>query len=334
MFCFILLNDYGNPKLTIESICPIKFYKRQEKIITFRNQLWNFFRLSRVIFLLGGFLLYSLGAAMAVRMGIKIDWSSYLLGQVVVTSIQLMAQYLNVYYDKEVDNLSTANRTWFSGGSGILSNGIISPTVALVAARICCGLALFAGLFASLHSVWMIPIIILSLFGSWFYSAPPLSIMSSGWGELTTSIIVALLVPLAGYCMQGGFPQGEFWLVCFPLFLVHFAMLVSFEIPDQGVDQSVGKKTLTVRLGLKGAAYLVDTLIVCAFVVVIILMLFSNYPGKWMLWVTPLAIFQMATVQAVVHSPTRHRFFLFTTVAVIMFVLMAFLSLIGIIFIA
>ncbi|NTW43771.1 MAG: prenyltransferase [Anaerolineaceae bacterium] len=283
---------------------------------------------------MGGFLLYALGAAMAVRMGIKIDWSSYLLGQVVVTSIQLMAQYLNAFYDKEVDNLSTANRTWFSGGSGILSNGIISPSVALVAARICCGLALFAGIFAALRSVWMIPIIFFSLFGSWFYSSPPFSLMSSGWGELTTTIIVALLVPLAGYCMQGSFPRGEFWWVCFPLFLVHIAMLISFEIPDQGADQLVGKKTLTVRLGKKCAAYLLDALIVFAFLVVIILMSFSNYPGRWMLWATPLAIVQLAMSHDAVHSPSRSRFFLLTTVAVVMFVLMASLSVLGIIYIA
>ena len=65
--------------------------------------------------------------------------------------------------------------------------------------------------------------------------------MSSGWGELTISVIVALLVPLAGYCMQGGFPPGELWLVSVPLVLVHTAMLISFEFPDRVEDLSVGR---------------------------------------------------------------------------------------------
>lgn len=68
-------------------------------------------------------MLYALGAAAAVQMGITINWAVYLLGQVVVTSIQLMGQYLNEYYDKEVDRLTANNRTWFSGGSGALSAG-------------------------------------------------------------------------------------------------------------------------------------------------------------------------------------------------------------------
>ena len=51
-------------------------------------------------------MLYALGAAAAIRMGRPVDWAEYILGQAVVTSIQLMAQYLNEYYDREVDRWS------------------------------------------------------------------------------------------------------------------------------------------------------------------------------------------------------------------------------------
>ena len=124
---------------------------------------WNFIKLTRVVFLLGGFLLYALGAAAAVRLGFTINWAEYLLGQVAITSIQLMGQYLNEYYDIETDRLTADNRTWFSGGSGVLPAGSISPAAVLVAARICAVVALLTGILASLLSVWMIPIIIFSL---------------------------------------------------------------------------------------------------------------------------------------------------------------------------
>jgi 1,4-dihydroxy-2-naphthoate octaprenyltransferase len=162
-----------------------------------------------------------------------------------------MGQYLNEYYDIEVDRLTTENRTWFSGGSGVLSSGSISPAAVMVAARICAMIAILTGIFSSLHSVWMIPIIIFSLLGSWFYSSPPFSLMSPGWGEFTTSIIFALLVPLAGYCLQGGFPSGELWLIYFPLIMVHIAMLISFEFPDYKSDLTVGKKHLQFALDQK-----------------------------------------------------------------------------------
>ncbi len=295
------------------------------------HYVWNFIKLSRVVFLLGGFLLYALGAALTIQPGREINWAAYILGQLLVTSIQLMGQYLNEHYDIEVDSLVENNRTWFSGGSGILSEGSISPGAVLTAARICAVIAIIAAIFASFLSLWMIPIFIFCFLGSWFYSSPPLSLMSSGWGELSTSVIVALVVPLAGYCMQGAFPPGELWLICLPLVLVHAAMLISFQIPDHHADRSVDKKTLTVRLGQRGAAWLVDWLVGTAFVFVIVLTLFSRYAGRWMLWALPIALWQIVMVHRAVLSATRPRYYLLTAGGVALFVLMATLALLGVI---
>ena len=277
-------------------------------------------------------MLYAHGAAAAVQMGITINWAVYLLGQVVVTSIQLMGQYLNEYFDIDVDRLAADNRTWFSGGSGVLSAGGISSAAVLTAARICAMVALLTGILASLVAVWMIPIIIFSLLGAWSYSSPPLSLMSSGWGELTTSIIVALVVPLAGYCMQGGFPPAILWLACFPLVLIHAAMLISFEFPDRTADLSVGKKTLTVRLGLQSAAWVVTALIGFAILSLVVQGLFSQYPGQWLGWTVPLAIWQMVLIHWVIHVPTRKNYYLLTTGGVALFVLTALLTLLGFVF--
>ena len=278
---------------------------------------------------MGGFLLYALGAAAAAQKGVPINWDAYLLGQIVVTSIQLMAQYLNEYYDIEVDRLSAYNRTWFSGGSGILSSGGGSPSAVLAAAQMCTVAGILTGIFASILSPWMITIVICGLLGSWFYSAPPISLMSSGWGELTTSVIVALLLPLAGYCMQGGFPPGDLWLVCIPLVLVNAAMLISFEIPDRTADLSVGKKTLTVRLGYQGAAWVVNALIGSAFLLLAVITMFSKYPGQWMGLAFPLAIWQMVTIHRVIRSPTRTHYYLLTTGGLGLFVLMSILAFLG-----
>ena len=295
------------------------------------RHVWNFIKLSRVVFLLGGILLYALGAALAAQSGREISWAAYILGQLLITSIQLMGQYLNEHYDMEVDSLVENNRTWFSGGSGILSEGSISPGAVLNAALVCGVVALIAGIIASFLSPWMIPIITFCFLGSWFYSSPPLSLMSSGWGELSTSVIVAMLVPLAGYCMQGGFPPGELWLICVPLVLVHAAMLIAFQIPDHDADLSVGKKTLTVRLGQRGAAWLVDSLIGTAFVFIFILSFSSQYPGQWMLWALPVALWQMVMVHRAVLSPTRVRYYLLTAGGVALFVLMVILALLEVI---
>jgi 1,4-dihydroxy-2-naphthoate polyprenyltransferase len=296
------------------------------KIRNFRSKIWNFIKLTRAVFLLGGFLLYALGAVAAVKSGAVFNGSAYLLGQIVVTSSQLMAQYLNEYYDIEADRLAKANRTWFSGGSGILAEGVVSPVAVLAAARICAVIAVLTGILASIQSPWMMPVVLLSLLGSWSYSAPPIQLMSSGWGELTASVIVALLVPMAGYVMQAGFPPGNFWLVCLPLILVHAAMLVSFEFPDHPADKASGKRTLAVRLGLRRAAWVVNALIGCAFLFIIIFALLSKYPGQWMGLAAPVAIWQAFLIHRVIALPTRTNYLILTTGGVGLFVLMAFLA--------
>jgi 1,4-dihydroxy-2-naphthoate octaprenyltransferase len=284
-------------------------------------RIWNFIKLTRVLFLLGGFLLYALGATAAARMGFTIHWTAYILGQVVVLAIQLMAQYLNEYHDIEVDRLTADNRTWFSGGSGMIATGKVSPGAVLTAARTCAIIAIVTGIFASVWSLWMIPIVLLSLAGSWFYSAPPISLVSTGWGELTTSLIVALMVPLAGFCMQGGFPPMVVGLACLPLVLIHAAMLISFEFPDRMADLAVGKKTLTVRLGLRGAAWVVDALIAIGFVFLGALALYVGVPVWQIAWVLPLAIWQMVMVHWVINSGKRFRFFILTTGGVVLFII-------------
>jgi 1,4-dihydroxy-2-naphthoate octaprenyltransferase len=299
------------------------------RIADFIGRVWNFFKLTRAPFLLGGFLLYALGAAAAARRGIAIQWPAYWLGQALVTSIQLMAHYANEYFDQEVDRVSGETRTWFSGGSGILPQGGVSPAAVLTASRICAAAALLTGILACILSPWMIPIVLFSFLASWFYSAPPIALMSSGWGELTTSIIVALLLPLAGYAMQAGFPPGEIWLVSVPLILVHAAMIISFEFPDLAADRSVGKHTLTVRLGDRRAAWLVSALIAGAFLIIAALALFSKYPGRWMVWALPLGLWQMAAVQWVIHAPARARYHILTTGGAGLFVLLALLALAG-----
>ena len=297
-----------------------------------RNLAWNFIKLTRVPFLLGGFLLYALGAAAAARLGVGINWGAYLLGQGMVTFTQLMAQYLNEYYDAEVDRLGAGNRTWFSGGSGILAAGGISPRAVLAAARSCGAAALLLGIPAAIGSPWMIPIGLFSLLGSWFYSAPPVSLMGSGWGELTTSLIVGLLVPLAGYGMQAGFAPGELWLASIPLVLVHAAMLIAFEFPDHDADLSVGKRTLTVRLGPRRAAWVAAACIAAAYLLIAVFAWFSKFPGQWMGWAFPLALWQMAMVVWSVRSPTRTHYHILTAGGIGLFGLMALLALSGFFF--
>ena len=178
------------------------------------NSLLLFLRLSRPLFLLGGVLNYFLGLGIAHYLGVPLDISVLLLGQAWVTSLQLATHYLNEYFDFPND-LFNHHRTPFTGGSGVLGSGEdqLNPRVALAAAAVTLGLAAvctFAlGRLGALNPL-VVTIMGIAVLGTVFYSTPPLRLAASGYGELTTAILLATLVPAFGYALQTG-DLHRFW---------------------------------------------------------------------------------------------------------------------------
>jgi 1,4-dihydroxy-2-naphthoate polyprenyltransferase len=168
------------------------------------EKMWTFVRLTRPIFLLGGAILYGLGVAVAGHFGWHLNPWLYLLGQVMVTSIQLTAQYANEYFDLEGDRLNVDHRTWFTGGSGVLPAGLISVTAARRAIYTSAVTGLLAVVLVTVQAPLAGILGLLSMFVAWYYSSPPLSLMGSGWGEFSASLVVAIFVPLTGFALQAG----------------------------------------------------------------------------------------------------------------------------------
>ncbi len=270
-----------------------------------------FLKLSRPVFLGGGVLLYALGAAAAHGAGARIDWRRYLLGQALVTTVQLATQYANEYFDLEAD-AANPYRTWLSGGSGVLPAGLLAPEVALRAALTTATAAL--GLAAAL--VVFEPVVaiigVVALLGGWSYSAPPLRLAGSGFGEAAASLIVAALTPAAGALMQWPTAPAELWLPVAALVLAHVAMLLALHMPDVAPDQAVGKRTLAVRLGPGRARWLIVAVLAAAAVI-------AGVSGTW--WATIALAPGIAFTAVVLARPGAHR--LLTTSAVATFATLA-----------
>ena len=261
--------------------------------------LWSFAILTRPMFLFGGALLYALGAAIAADAGAPIDWGRYLLGQLIVTCVQLTTHYANEYFDCEADRLIGANRTLFSGGSGVLPGGSLPPKVALGAARVCAMIAVVAIVAAAPIEPAMSVIGALALLGGWFYSAPPARLVASGFGELTTALIVSFLAPLSGLVMQRGPVDARLVAITLPLVLMQMAMLVVVELPDLDADARAGKRTLAVRAGRARAALLHSALLIAVFAATWIAAAIGWIDSRvplWTLLVAPLAAWQFAGV--------------------------------------
>ncbi|MFN2264073.1 MAG: prenyltransferase [Anaerolineales bacterium] len=231
------------------------------------KQLRLIFLLSRPLFVLGGVLVYGLGVGIARYLGAAIDWELYFLGQAYVTSMQLSAQYLNEYFDAPADK-ENKNQTPFTGGSGVIGEGKLSRETAMWAALT--ALTVLASLTVVLISVvqlspLLIIIIILAFMGSFFYSTPPVRLANTGYGELTTSILVANLVPIFAFLLQYGEMHRLLVMTTFSLTALHLAMMIVFEFPDYLNDLKFDKYNLLVRVGWEKGMVMHNLLILTAF---------------------------------------------------------------------
>ena len=214
--------------------------------------IYSFIRLGRPLFLLGGFVLYGLGATVAAAQGRIVDPCAYLLGQAVITAFQLMTHYANDFFDYEADRANATPTRW-SGGSRVLPRGEVPRAVALAGALTAASAGIVATIvLASRHSgPLLVPIALAILALSWLYSAPPLRLHSTGWGELDAVVVVTALVPFFAFYLQA--PDLVGWptllLALFPPSCLQFAMLLAVGVPDAVGDLAVGKRTLVLRLG-------------------------------------------------------------------------------------
>jgi 1,4-dihydroxy-2-naphthoate octaprenyltransferase len=212
------------------------------------SPLLAFVRLSRPLFLYGGFAGVALGAAVARWSGHPLDLATYLWAQALVTSFHLMAHYGNDYFDRESD--AGAERTRWSGGSGVLVAGHLPPRVALVASLAFAALGLLASARFALAGNAAVAWLGVAIFVfAWCYSAPPVRFAARGLGELDTALVVAMLIPFVGYAAFAGGVDGTIVRVVQAPAFAMIAMMLCVELPDAGGDFLAGKRNLVVRFG-------------------------------------------------------------------------------------
>lgn len=266
-------------------------------------QLIALVQLGRPKFLLGGLALYALGGLLAVVQGDQLNGAAYWVGQLAVTSIQLMTHYSNDYFDYHADRKNQTPTRW-SGGSRILVDGKLPRSVALHAALVLAALAggtiLFIGFWPTEPKPLAAGVLTLMLVLAWSYSAPPLSLHGRGLGEPTVMVVVPLLTPVLGFVMQTGRVERSIVLLSVPLCLLQLVMLLTLEFPDAAGDRAVGKRSWLVSFGPGPVAAACVALIVLAFAISYAsgpLGAPAGIPRAW-LWLAPLGLLQLARMLA------------------------------------
>lgn len=247
-----------------------------------RKNLTLLFKLSRPFFLLGGAGQYLLGVGMARYIGASLNSYSVILGLLWVMAMQLSTHFLNEYFDIPVD-ADVPNRTPFSGGSGVLGKGEdqLDPEIGKLLAGAALTLVAFltiaifqAGGLSSSVGLVMVAIFLLAF----FYSTPPIRLLGTGYGELSTAVILGNLVPALGFLLQLEPLHRIFIITTLPLTFLALSLMISVELPDYATDLKHNKRNLLIRIGWENGMLLHNLFILIAFVLVGLAGLFGLPP--------------------------------------------------------
>jgi 1,4-dihydroxy-2-naphthoate octaprenyltransferase len=238
-------------------------------------------RLTRPLLLLGGALVYALGAGIARYLGAGVDWGVYLIGQAWVTTMQLATFLLVEYFHPPATLNQSAPRNLNRASKE--SEGKLSQRSILLAA--------FASLaVAASLTVMMIaqakpgpPVIlmmILGFLGGFLYSTPlargATTLEASGYGELVAAVLIGFLIPAFAFLLQAEELHRLLSMTTIPLVAMCLAMFIALETPSYAVDLKSGKCTLMVRTGWKAAMNLHNLLIFSTYLLVGLATLFGQ----------------------------------------------------------
>jgi len=225
----------------------------------------------RVPFLAGSIVPVIIGAALALTA------ESFSIGRLLlcaagIAGLHSGANLINDYFDNRGSDPVNVRITPFSGGSRAIQDGGVAPAAVLAMA-----LFFFAvGLGVGIWLVWLgrplvIPIGLLGLGAGWAYSAPPLQLMSRGWGEMVIFFAFGPLVTLGTYYVMSGSLNWQAFAVGAPQGFFIAAVIWINQFPDYEADRKAKKKNLVVRMGPAVSRYIYCAIMLIGFGCVVFL---------------------------------------------------------------
>jgi 1,4-dihydroxy-2-naphthoate octaprenyltransferase len=198
------------------------------------------------------------GAAAAYAASGKFDLFIFSLTVLGMLLLHAGANVSNDYFD-HVSGNDTANPkdSPFSGGSRVIQQGLLTPRAVLTGALIFFALGAVVGLYLAwyTHSLFILALVLIGLFGGFFYTAPPLRLGYSTLGALANGLCFGPLPAYGAYYLQTRSLDG---IVLVPGLLCGILLALVLLVngfPDELADRRANKRTVVVTLGVRAAAY-------------------------------------------------------------------------------
>jgi 1,4-dihydroxy-2-naphthoate polyprenyltransferase len=225
------------------------------------NKIKLYFLETRPQFLLLAIVLGILGVCVAWYDG-TFNWGTAVLAGVGLVLAHASCNTLNDYFDYKSGVDKATVITPFSGGSGIIRQGLLTPKEVFWFGTICLLIDVPIGLFFCITKGWLLlPLIVVAAACVVLYSPV---ILKGYWPEWSPGLGLGILPVLGMYFSQTGAYTWHALIAAVPAgFLVHNLLLLN-EFPDVEADKIDKRKTLPITMGRRGAAivYTVFTVLV------------------------------------------------------------------------
>lgn len=206
---------------------------------------------SRLPFYVATFIPLLIGWVLAIRNQGQVRPGRFLLVLLGSFMVHLLTNLANDYFD----HLEGTDSGDSIGGSRVIQEGKIAPRTMYRVIVILYALALVVALIIILgFKVYLLALpILFAGFSSYFYVAPPIRYGYYGLGELFVGINMGPVMVVGTYWVMTGHPDWVAFLIALPVGIMVALILFYQSLPDMKTDEAVGKYTLAVRLGEKGA---------------------------------------------------------------------------------
>jgi 1,4-dihydroxy-2-naphthoate octaprenyltransferase len=190
------------------------------------------------------------------------NWSPIraLAALLVSLSLQIGVNYANDYSDgiRGTDDSRV-------GPVRLTASGLASPKSVQSAALISFLIAALIGLtLAAATSWWIILVGALAINAAWGYTGGTNPYGYKGLGEISVFLFFGIVATVGSYYVQVEELNLQIFVIAIPMGSLACAILAVNNLRDRAQDEVVGKKTLAVRLGDKGARRLYIALLVSA----------------------------------------------------------------------
>jgi 1,4-dihydroxy-2-naphthoate octaprenyltransferase len=214
------------------------------------------------------------------------------------------------YYDFRhlVDVFAVDGRNPYSGGSGLLSAGLIQPEKMRQVFITFYILAIAIGVFLGMmRGAFILIFLAIGFFCAFFYTAPPIRFGYRGLGEIAQLLCFGPGIGLGAYYVQAQRISWQAFWGTLPFGIMLFSMITINEIPDYFEDRRGGKLNLVARFGRETGVWLFILSLLSAYAVILVGVILGRIPvlGLISLLTLPIAFKTISILRTYYQEPIK-----------------------------